>query len=197
MCVYKVHADPEFDTFTYGDVRSPRAANLDSIAPGDQLWFLARLWDHDGSTWLGGSDFYFVGYFHVDDNVVVIPDVAATRTSEATLERIKRNAHYRRLQAGDRSPFRVVIGEAASSHRFRLGLRVTPQVAGHVYGGLYDPHTGLYQSGSEVLRGKNGKPRKFETFGSATRSIQAFLDSRHPHDVEHIAALGILAANAE
>jgi hypothetical protein len=58
--VYKVHADPEFETFTYGDVPSPGAANLASIVGGDQLWFLARLWDHDGSGWVGGSDFSLV-----------------------------------------------------------------------------------------------------------------------------------------
>ncbi len=58
---YRAHADPEFDTFTYGDVTSPRASALRRIAQGDSLWFLARLWGHDGGRWTGRSGFYFVG----------------------------------------------------------------------------------------------------------------------------------------
>ena len=42
---WKVHNDPEFKTFTYGDypTTSPRAANLKKIKVGDYLFFLVRL----------------------------------------------------------------------------------------------------------------------------------------------------------
>ena len=32
---YRAHADPEFETFTYGDILSVRAANLAGVEPGD------------------------------------------------------------------------------------------------------------------------------------------------------------------
>ncbi|MDI6807351.1 MAG: hypothetical protein QMD14_06155, partial [Candidatus Aenigmarchaeota archaeon] len=41
----RVHSDPEFETFTYGDypTKKPRAALLKCIEKGDFLFFLARL----------------------------------------------------------------------------------------------------------------------------------------------------------
>ncbi|MDI6839263.1 MAG: hypothetical protein QMD71_00135 [bacterium] len=57
--------DPEFKSFTYGDIFSPRAANLKEIQPDDLLFFLARLWLYkDGFT--NESDLYFIGYFTVE-----------------------------------------------------------------------------------------------------------------------------------
>lgn len=90
--------------------------------PGDELWFLARLWSQDGDTWTGRH----------------------------------------------------------ASRRFDIAVEVTPEVAGLIYGAKYDPSTGLYRRGDRILRNKNGHPRTFATFGSATRSIQPFLDWEDP-----------------
>jgi hypothetical protein len=38
------------------------------MVPGDQLWFLARLWNYDGARWTGGSDFHFIAFLQVEWN---------------------------------------------------------------------------------------------------------------------------------
>lgn len=175
---YRVHADPEFETFTYGDVRTSRSANLRLAVQGDQLWFLARLWDHDGTDWTGSSAFYLIGYYVVADNVEIAPGTAPDALAPAFAQRIARNAHYRRMLAGERTWCRIIVGDLALSRRFRTALRVTPEVAGLVYGGRYDPATRAYVHNNNVLLNRNGKPRSFDTFGSVTRTIQPFLDSQ-------------------
>jgi hypothetical protein len=192
---YSVHADPEFETFTYGDIATPRAANLARAEPGDQLWFLARLWDHDGSAWGGGSDFYFIGLIQVAENFLVSTGTAASHLTSERRERISRNAHYRRLAAGDSSGFRIIAGSMTSSRRFHVALRVTPDVAGHIYGGERGPD-GLYRTSGTILLNKNGQPRRFEHLGSITRSIQAFLDSGISEHQVHVEPLARLAAAA-
>ena len=190
---YAVHNDPEFETFTYGDVFSPRASNLSKIVRGDQLWFLARLWDHDGKKWTGNSSFYLIGYFEVDQNIVIPSGTHAREIATNIIFRIKNNAHYQRLSiAKDLSRFRVIIGNKKGSHRFNKAIKVTPEVAGHFYGGSYHPNKDLYTRNGQVLRNKNGKPRRYGTFGSVTRSIQAHLDSNNREDRKYIKALSVL-----
>jgi hypothetical protein len=193
---YAVHADPEFDTHTYGDVDSPKGAALRTAAPGDQLWFLARLWGHDRVRWTGESDFYLVAHLTVLRNVFVVSGVGADDLADEVRAMIRENAHYKRLLLGSRKAFRVIVGDAARSRRFRRAIRVTPKLAGHIYGGIYDGRDGLYRCNGRVLVAKNGKPRRFETFGSATRTVQSFLDSNRPSDLEHLEALRKLAETA-
>ena len=88
------HADPEWDTFTYGDncATSPRAAALKRVAPGDRLLLLVRLqnWDQNGPT--EGHGFYLVGFIHVRGmlrNVTALPD-------DTAMDRFGRNSHVRR-----------------------------------------------------------------------------------------------------
>ncbi len=98
------------------------------------------------------------------------------------------------LEAGEAGAFRVLIGNPRRSCRFQRALKVTPEVAGHLYGGAWDAAAGLYWNlAHEILRNKNCEPRRFETFGSATRSIQAFLNSDDASRCEHIKALRGLA----
>jgi hypothetical protein len=73
MRTRRVHADPEFETYTYGDILSPRAANLKHVRSGDLVWFLSRLWHHDGRRWSRESDFYLIGFLDVQQNILV-PD---------------------------------------------------------------------------------------------------------------------------
>jgi hypothetical protein len=184
---YRAHADPEFETFTYGDVRTPRSANLSLAVPGDELWFLARLWDHDGTNWSESSAFYLIGYYVVANNVEIAPGTAPDALAPALALRIARNAHYRRMVAGERTWCRIIVGDLTRSRRFRRALRVTPEVAGLVYGGRFDPATRSYVHNNNVLLNRNGKRRSFETFGSVTRAIQPFLDFQR--DVEYVSEL--------
>ena len=174
---YRAHADPEFETFTYGDILSVRAANLADIASGDQLWFLARLWDHDGTRWTGASDFYFIALIEVEQNEFFVAGTRPEGIRPALRERIGNNAHYHRLLAGDTAAFRILCGRQAASWRFLRALKVTPKVAGVLFGGSYDESSGVFRRGSTVLKNKNGRPRRFDRFGSITRTIQCFLDS--------------------
>ena len=188
---YRAHADPEFDTFTYGDVTSPRASALRRIAQGDALWFLARLWGHDGGRWTGRSGFYFVGQFHVESNIAF----DGANNTAVLSQRLSANAHVLRLRAGFAEPFRVIVGSAASA-RFTHAIEVTPGVAGHLFGGTYDEATGHFMAGGRTLTNLNGEPRRFERFGSITRTIQCFLDDTRQEDVPRSQALYALARAA-
>ena len=174
---YRAHADPEFETFTYGDILSGRAANLAGVGPSDQLWFLARLWDHDGTRRTGASDFYFIGLLEVEQNRLFTAGTRPEGIPPAVRERISNNAHYHRLLAGDTAAFRILCGKQAASWRFHRALKVTPKVAGVLFGGSYDESDGVFRQGSKTLTNKNGRPRRFDRFGSITRTIQCFLDS--------------------
>jgi hypothetical protein len=138
---YKTHADPEFETFTYGDIRSPRASHLRRMGRGDELWFLARLWSHDGDTWTGRHALYLIGYLVVR-RVIELPE-GPSELLPQVVHWIENNAHWRRRLAGDRSPATIVVGDRSASRRFEKAIQVTPEVAGLIYGGKYDPSTGV------------------------------------------------------
>lgn len=190
---YRAHADPEFETFTYGDVVSPRAANLATVIRGDDVWFLARLWAHDGVRWTGASDFYFIGRFEVAANIAIPADSTADGIPAKIRDQISANAHFRRLQYGDHSACRVLVGQPEHSCRFARALRVTPEVIASIYGGRYDPEDKTFRRAGRVLTNRNGKPRRLSTFGSVTRAVQAFLSSEEPEDNEHLEFLTRLA----
>lgn len=89
----RVHNDPEFISYTYGDYpsSSPRAFNLKSATAGDFLFFLARLVSYyDGSFGKGG--FYLIGYFEIED---ILKDVRS-KPDDAILDTFGRNAHIQR-----------------------------------------------------------------------------------------------------
>jgi hypothetical protein len=186
---YPTHLDPEFGTFTYGDIRSSRASNLRNVETGDQMWFLARLWDYDDDRWLGGSAFYFIGLFIVETNLLIAEGTRASSLDDAVRERIKRNAHYLRLLQGDRSEFRVLCGDVSRSRRFRQALHVSRDIAGHIYGGEWNSAVGRYIHRDAVLLNKNGRPRRYETFGSVTRTVQSFLNSENADNEPYLRAL--------
>ena len=199
MARYVVHNDPEFVTFTYGDILTPRASNLRKIEPGDELWFLARLWDHDGKRWLGSSDFYFIGRFSVERNVRIKEDTDADDLDPDLRDRIHNNAHYRRFTLPNaRNPFRVIIGNSEKSVRFRKALKVTPEVAALLFAASYNAENDTFlRDGKVVTNRSNTRPRTFSKFGSTTRAIQAFLDSNDPVDAPYIAELRLLEKDME
>jgi len=89
----RVHNDPEFVSYTYGDYpsSSPRAANLKKATKGDFLFFLARLVSHDNCSF-GKGGFYLIGYFEIES---ILKDVKS-KPSDAFMYTFSRNAHVRR-----------------------------------------------------------------------------------------------------
>jgi hypothetical protein len=120
-CDLRVHNDPEFISFTYGDYpgSSPRAINLKRATKGDFLFFLARLvWYYNGSFGKGG--FYLIGYFEIED---ILKDVIS-KPDDIIIDAFGRNAH---IQRGLYDPkfwdgFWVFKG-SKRSRRFRRAIR--------------------------------------------------------------------------
>ena len=85
------HNDPEFETFTYGDVGyNGRSAALTKVQRGDVLAFLARLegcWANGELT--GAAGLYLVGGLHAEYSGWVTWD-------SLHLARFERNAHHYR-----------------------------------------------------------------------------------------------------
>lgn len=194
---YRAHADPEFETFTYGDIvegpAKSRAANLKHATRGDQLWFLARLWNHDRERWRHGSALHFVGFLEVESNHRFDAGTTPDYLPPVFRERIRNNAHYRRMLAGERSAFRILCGNRMASQRFERAVEITPEVAGLLFCGTYDSTNKIFRRGEEIVRNKNGRPRRFDRFASITRTIQCFLDSRSPDQRQCIEELTRLA----
>jgi hypothetical protein len=183
-----VHADPEFDTFTYGDhATNGRAANLRDVRPGDELWFLSRLWPYDDAhnEWMDPhGSFYLVGYLVAESNNVIDP----SRSLDSTLAaRFARNAHLRWIGASGSWPFRVIAGTRAS-RRFGTPLRVTPEIAGLIYGGR-PASADVYWRDGAIRTSKSGSTLTFKWFHSNTRAIQCWLDSDRDGDCEYIEEL--------
>jgi len=88
----QVHDDPEFDTPSYGDSMSPRAANLRQVKAEDFLFFLARLVRYRSDRFSGQAGFYFVGFIEAEE---VLTNVSR-RPAPEVIEAWRRNAHIRR-----------------------------------------------------------------------------------------------------
>lgn len=183
---FAAHDDPDFVGLTYGDIASSRASALAELAPGDQLWFLARLWNYGNGEYAGPSAFHFVAALDVTHN---LPLQNGLDGVDATVRRrAERNAHSLRIRAGDSDPSRLVVGDVKTSARFERAIEITPDVAGLLFGG--EVHVDrTYRRNGVVLRNKCGTVRSFETFGSITRTVQWFLDSRREEDRPFLGAL--------
>jgi hypothetical protein len=188
------HLDPDFAHLTYGDAQKPRGISLRGLAVGDQLWFLARLWAFDGTRFTGASDFFFVGAFEVEANVLF--EAGEGSCPPALRARLEQNSHWHRKRAGDRGTFRVIFGKPETSARFRTAVRVTPEIAGHLFAASYDAAGDRYVADASVVPNKNGKPRTWKHFCSITRTIQWYLDSDDPRHMPHLNALEQLAGAA-
>ena len=90
----RVHNDPEFDTFTYGDypTLSPRAANLKRANIGDFLFFFARLELWKDGKFTGKAGFYLIGFFEIER---ILKNVTK-RPTHSQLEVFGNNAHIKR-----------------------------------------------------------------------------------------------------
>jgi len=191
----RVHADPDFDFMTYGDVLNSRAAALEYAAAGDQVWFLARLWANDRVNFTGASAFHFVANFEVDKNLLLPPDAA--KLTFPVKNRVTMNPHWKRMDDGHKDTFRIIVANQAESHRFVHAIEVTPSIAAHIYAAeAYDPISDEFVVGTGVVKNKNGRPRKFQAFGSVTRAVQVFLNSENADQRPHLGALMDLATQA-
>jgi len=181
---YFVHNDPEFETYTYGDVFNPRAGNLRYVNSGDLLFFLARLYDYCAAKkkYTGGSHLYFIGYFKVRCSREFTGQEGSTQMDTP----FSKNAHCIKMKNGLHANFRIIKGYENGSYRFLKALKITPEIVELLYDGKHISGKDVFISNRDggIVRNKtNNKPRRFNDFHSSTRSIQYFLNSES--ETEH------------
>ncbi len=113
----KVHSDPEFLTFTYGD-NTNQKSNLQDMRAGDYLFFLARLVPFSDTQFQHERAFFaLVGYLEIAE---VLND---PNSSLFTSPAFVRNAHVRRWLA-DPSSFDnfAIFKGSTNSRRFRFAV---------------------------------------------------------------------------
>ncbi|MDE2765373.1 MAG: hypothetical protein OXI25_02935, partial [Chloroflexota bacterium] len=162
------HYDPEFETFTYGDMcdENARASGLRGLRRGDALLFLVRMerWREDRRTKEFG--FYLIGGLRVD---WVLGGVTEALTGQDA-ERAATNAHVRKARAdGDWNGFWVFGGSPSLSRRFERAVPVD---------------RGLCE---QVFRDASGNPWRWppgksclSVIGSYTRTCRCVLDTAVP-----------------
>ena len=161
---YYVHNDPEFETFTYGDMidpKNPRSSNLQNIEKGDFLFFITSLSKYREGYFLRDSAaFYFIGYLEIDKLIIEEKDLLTKK------DEISNNAHYRwyidnLIKVGE---FLIVKG-SEKSKLFKYPFKITRIFC------------------DSCLRDKDGK--KFDwrlnqtenqIIGSYTRTVRGFIN---------------------
>jgi hypothetical protein len=92
----RVHDDPEFKTFTYGDNPETtgigRAANIKRLVEGDLLFFFAGLTAVNSDNPINNYRFYFIGFFEIS---AILRNVTKTPTDEE-LKLFGQNVHITR-----------------------------------------------------------------------------------------------------
>lgn len=161
---YRVHDDPEFITFSYGDLTTtPRSANLKYIRCGDYLFFIARLVPFENSNFYNKrGSFFLIGYFKVQDIFISEEDINENRLL------LKNNAHFKRYELGyeNTGEFIIIKGDEKESQRFKRAIPVNKNFC------------------DEVLRTKDGKLFNWkkgtenQRIGSYTRTIRTFIDEK-------------------
>lgn len=187
---YAVHNDPEFETFTYGDIYTPRASNLKDVKPNDIILFLARLYEYKKDKKGAGftdnkGNFYFIGYFTIEKNKEFNNWQIEIHSKE--FDEWRKNADFIKFRNGRMESFRILKGIPEKSFRFKKALPVDYKVVEIIYNGKYDKKNCTFISnrdGKTVLKNKNGNERKLSNFHSKTRSIQEHLDSGVPTEKE-------------
>ncbi len=109
VAVRKVHMDPEFITFTYGD-EGKKASYLRKLKKGDLLVFYAGLTPYVGSEY--PEALYIIGYFTIREVI----DLASKQNKDHAIDEIKKkypsNSHPKRRDNGDMV---LVIGDSDKS----------------------------------------------------------------------------------
>lgn len=181
---YAVHNDPEFETFTYGDIYTPRASNLKYVKPNDILLFLARLYEYKKGAGFADNkgNFYFIGYFTIEKNKV-FNNWKKDRCSEE-FDKWEENADIIKFANGRMEKFRILKGIPEKSFRFKKALKIDYKIAGYIFCGSYDKSNDII-----IPSNKKRKETKLSKFHSKTRSIQEYLDRGDPTEKECIEKL--------
>lgn len=186
---YAVHNDPEFETFTYGDISTPRASNLRKIKPNDVLLFLARLYKFKEGVFTDNGDLYFIGYFTIEENKIF--DNWRIDIHSKELVKWRENAHFIKFEKGKMETFRILKGVSNKSCRFERALRIDIKVQELIYNGEYDENKDIFISNkdNEAVNNKKEEEIKKSSFPSKTRTIQAHLNSEIPTESKCIRKL--------
>lgn len=153
-----MHADPEFETFTYGDPTSKRKY-LVKLDEGDLLVFYAGLVPFRTDRYRKGL--YIIGYFTVDE--VIDFNALSPAVSKAQVLRFPRNAHVKRGE--DTEDLVIVVGDNEHS---ALLTKAIPISQPHL-----DRRGRPYQAVSDEME------RQLGIRGSIQRSIPPrFIDGR-------------------
>jgi len=123
----RVHNDPEFVTFTYGD-NTREKGRLGKLERGDFLFFLARLVPHEeGHFNTERAIFALIGYLEIDEWLDDADNPLFTSPA------FNRNAHVRRWE-NDPSSFNnfVVFKGSTDSRRFRYAVPFDREFVDHV-----------------------------------------------------------------
>jgi hypothetical protein len=111
----RVHLDPEFTTFTYGD-EGKKANYLRKLKPGDLLVFYAGLTPSDGKY---PEALYIIGYFTITE----IIDIAKNRLSaDRIFKEYRNNSHPKRF---DVSGMVLVVGDTDKSELLEKAILIS------------------------------------------------------------------------
>ena len=161
------HNDPEFATFTYGDVgENRRSAALTKMTTGDALLFLSRLEGWQSGRRTGQVGFYLIGGLLAEYAGWVVQHFQQEK-------RFEKNAHPYRGDAG----FWGVAG-SDQSRRFERAVPVNREIC------------------AQVFRDANGKAwtwgdgrSELARIGSDTRACRCVLDTNDPEQRQRMATL--------
>lgn len=172
------HADPEFDTYTYGDDCNvaPRAAALKGMEPGDLIFFIVRLVPYREGGFVDRPGFYLAGYLEVQRVLASVtglppgPEIALFGS----------NAHIRRAIADPAlwNRFWVFKG-SANSRRLRRAVPVTRRLASR-----------MFRTAAGDPWRWDGHRSELQTIGSYTRSCRCVIDPAQPDGARRAALLG-------
>jgi len=162
---YYAHNDPEFVTFTYGDMtKNSRSRNLLQIEKDDYLFFLARLTPYSNGKYIKSKgNFYLIGYFQVEGLYKTEQEL------NENSEKIKENAHYKkyRLKYEEVGSLFIIKGEIKKSKRLKYPIRVDRVFCNNFLTDVY----------GRSFKWKNDSKFDNQVIGSYTRTIRPILDS--------------------
>jgi len=167
---YRAHNDPEFVTFTYGDINNARSANLKNISKGDFLFFLARLTPYRERYFLRNyGAFYFTGYFQISGIYLFEEDIIKNAKI------LKNNAHFHRYKAHfDKiGEFIILKGDKNNSIRFKYAVPVDKDFSDKFLKDAY----------GKPFDWKSEKATVNQRIGSYTRVIRDYIDQNSQQEL--------------
>ena len=162
---YYAHNDPEFITFTYGDMtKNSRSRNLLKIEKDDYLFFLVRLTPYRNNQYIKlEGNFYLIGFFQIEGIYKTEQKI------EENSEKLKENAHYKKYITDYEeidSSF-IIKGDIKKSKRFKYPIRVDRSFCNKF----------LTDIDGREYKWKNDLKFDNQVIGSYTRTIRSILDS--------------------